>query len=88
MGALNVRARCGKEFAPVLILLAPPDEETLLARLAGRASESGDDLKQRLDRARFELSLKDEYDYTVVNDDLQETKARLQAIIEQEKNRV
>ena len=77
VGALNVQKRCGAEFAPVLILVVPPDEETLIHRLEGRASEDEDALRERLARARYELSLKDQYDYVVVNDDLKETAARL-----------
>ena len=81
VGALNVQKRCGAEFAPVLILVVPPDEETLIRRLEGRASEDEDALRERLARARYELSLKDQYDYVVVNDDLKETAARLHEIV-------
>ena len=81
VGALNVQKRCGEEFRPVLILVVPPDEETLIHRLEGRASEDEDALRERLARARYELSLKDQYDYVVVNDDLKETAARLHEIV-------
>ena len=81
VGALNVKNRCGKEFSPVLILVIPPDEETLIKRLQGRASEDAAALRERLARAKYELSLKDQYDYVVVNDDLEATKQRLLKII-------
>lgn len=81
VGALNVRNRCGEEFSPVLILVIPPDEETLVKRLEGRASEDENALRERLARAKYELSLKDQYDYVVVNDDLGETVKRLHEII-------
>ena len=84
VGALNVKARCGEEFRPVLILVIPPDEETLVKRLEGRASEDENALRERLARARYELSLKDKYDYVVVNDDLGETAKRLLEIIRTE----
>ncbi len=87
VGALNVRARCGEEFAPVLILVIPPDEKTLISRLKGRASEDENALKERLARAKYELSLKDQYDYVVVNDDLLETAERLKEIIAAEKEK-
>ena len=87
VGALNVRNKCKEEFDPVLIFIAAPDEKELRARLAGRCSEDEVSLKGRLLRADYENSLQSEYDYIVVNDDLQEAKARLQAIIHQEKNR-
>ena len=84
VGALNVKARCGEEFRPVLILVIPPDEETLVKRLEGRASEDENALRERLARARYELSLRDKYDYVVVNDDLGETAKRLLEIIRTE----
>ncbi len=81
VGALNVKNRCGEEFSPVLILVIPPDEETLIRRLEGRASEDENALRERLARAKYELSLKDKYDYVVVNDDLGATVKRLHEII-------
>ena len=81
VGALNVKNRCGEEFSPVLILVIPPDEETLIRRLEGRASEDENALRERLARAKYELSLKDKYDYAVVNGALGATVKRLHEII-------
>lgn len=87
-GALQVReALKGKGVKPVLIMIAPPSEETLLSRLSGRASESEEEILNRLARAQYELSKKDEYDYTLVNDDLLEAKENLKKIIESEKSK-
>jgi len=87
VGALNVKKRCGEEWKPVLIFITPPDEQALLTRLAVRGSESEESVKTRVERARYEMSLQDQYDYVIVNDDLMQAKERLQAVIEQEKNR-
>ncbi len=87
-GAMQVReALKGSGISPVLIMIAPPNEETLIDRLAGRASESEEELKTRLDRARYELSKRVDYDYLLVNDELDAAKNRLKDIIETEKSK-
>ena len=86
-GALQVKEALKGECAPVLIMVAPPDEEALFSRLAHRASESQEQLALRIERAKFELSHKSVYDYTIVNDDLIEAKNALRQIIETEKSK-
>ncbi len=83
VGALNA-----KKLMPqtVLIMIAPPSIEALEARLFGRGSENPEQVKERLERVRYELEKQDEYDYVVVNDDLQCAKKRLQEIIAAERN--
>ena len=83
-GALNVKKSYPEA---VLVILTPPDRETLKARLKGRSTESAQELETRLARADFELSQKDKFDYVVVNDDLDETEQVIRNIILQEKNR-
>lgn len=82
VGALKVKRT--SETRPVLIMVVPPDLKELEKRLAGRGSESPEELQGRLDRVRYELTKQDEYDYVVVNDDLQEAKRALQKIIADE----
>ena len=87
-GALQVKEALKNEHIdPVLIMVAPPDEEALYKRLAHRASESKEQVALRIERAKYELSQKEIYDYTVVNDDLSEAKRTLQEIIETEKSK-
>ncbi|MDE6676135.1 MAG: guanylate kinase [Clostridia bacterium] len=71
----------------VLIMIVPPDMETLKSRLVGRGSETEETLKNRLARVEYEYAQKDKYDYVVVNDNLEEAKRTLQNIILQETNR-
>lgn len=84
VGGLNV-----KKIVPeaVLILVTPPSTEELLKRLEKRHTESEEVIAMRLKRMEYELSQRENYDYTIVNDDLTETKKRLQTIILYEKNR-
>jgi guanylate kinase len=77
-GARQVRAR--KPDA-VAIFVMPPSFETLAARLRGRNQDSRESIERRLAQARAEVSAIDEYDYVVVNDDLERCLAELGAII-------
>ena len=83
-GGLNVKANYPKA---ILIMIAPPSEEELYARLIGRATESEEKIKLRMSRLNFELSKSDKYDYTVVNDDLQKAIEQIEEIIKYEKNK-
>lgn len=88
MGAAKVKRSWQNEDASlVMILIIPPDLDELERRLKGRKSESEEERRNRLERVRFELSQREEYDYVVINDDLQKTKQKLQAIIADEKKR-
>ncbi len=72
----------------VLIMIAPPNAETLRDRLVGRNTETEDVISKRLSRAGYELSKFGEYDYVVVNDDLETAVAEVETIIKAEKLKV
>jgi guanylate kinase len=55
----------------VAIFLLPPSMEVLKQRLSGRATDSPEQIRLRLENARHELTFKDRYDHTVVNDAFQ-----------------
>ena len=63
-GAANV-----KRIYPesTLIFLMPPSIEELRARLLGRGTESAEAVERRLERAKEEMAHAGEYDFTVVN---------------------
>ncbi|MBI4054674.1 MAG: guanylate kinase [Elusimicrobia bacterium] len=71
----------------VLIFLAPPSWESLESRLRGRGMEEGA-LQRRLQTARGELARVPEYDYLVVNDDLDRASQDVEAILRTESLRV
>jgi guanylate kinase len=54
-----------------LVFVLPPDVGTLLARLTGRGTEGPADVARRLQTALDELQAVEEFDYVVVNDDLE-----------------
>ncbi|ADQ04419.1 guanylate kinase [Caldicellulosiruptor owensensis OL] len=83
-GALKIK----KAFSDaVLIFLLPPSLEELHRRLIKRGTESEDEIKTRLEIAKNEIKLVSEYDYCVINDDVDNAVEKIQKIIEVEKLR-
>ena len=68
-GALKIK----EQFPEALLLfIAPPSADVLKTRLVGRGTETEDVIEQRLARAVEESKGIENYDYLVVNDDLDE----------------
>lgn len=67
-GALNVKRLYGDDA--ITIFIQPPSLEALRQRLESRGTETPESLKQRLDKAEFELSFSPHFDVSVINDDL------------------
>lgn len=68
-GALNIK----RQFPDALLLfIAPPSADVLKERLVGRGTETEEVIEQRLARAVEESKGIENYDYLVVNDDLDE----------------
>ena len=65
-----------------LVFLAPPSFEELARRLTGRGTEDPERVRKRLDLARIEMAAEDEFDFQVVNDDLEAAADRLVALME------
>jgi len=78
-GADNVK-KYFKDQAQV-IFIAPPSLAVLRQRLEGRKTESQDVIEIRLSNAEKEIQRKDDYDYLVINDDLDEAFLKLKEII-------
>ena len=72
----------------VLIFILPPSVETLVERLRSRDSETAESLRRRLRTAMAEMEAVEEYDYIVVNDDLEGAIGRVGAIIDAESSRI
>ncbi len=78
-GAMNVKK---KRPDGLFIFIAPPSFETLKQRLIGRGSESEEEINNRVSLAKAEFDMKDEYDYIVVNDNLDDAVKEVKDIIE------
>ena len=68
----------------VTIFILPPSAEVLLERLRARKTESAAQLAARLQSALQELQQVAEYEYIVVNDDLERAVASVESIIDAE----
>ena len=74
-------AQVKKELpAAVAIFILPPAQEELERRLRARGQDSEEAIKRRLDRARQEIQRYTEYDFLVVNDDVERAGREIQAI--------
>ncbi|SET20565.1 guanylate kinase [Paracoccus homiensis] len=71
----------------VSIFVLPPSLPELERRLRGRGQDSEEVIAGRMLKSRAEISHWAEYDYVLVNDDLDETEAKLRAILTAERLR-
>ena len=77
-GAFNVRKR---RSDAVLIFIAPPSLEELERRLRSRGDTSEEQIRLRLDRVQWEMEQSRQYDYTVINDQVQTCADKILTII-------
>lgn len=80
-GALQVKKKMPEA---VLIFIAPPSVEELEHRLRGRHTEDEETIKKRLDLVKIELERSKQYDYIVVNDDLERAVSEIENIARSE----
>jgi guanylate kinase len=66
----------------VSIFIAPPNFDELERRLRGRGTESEDKIRERLATAKKELEAAAIYDYTVVNDQVDDAVKELRSIMD------
>lgn len=69
LGGVNVKKMYGDRALSIFI--QPPSVEVLRQRLINRGTDSMEDIKARVDKAEFEISIGTQFDYTVINDDLE-----------------
>ncbi|MDO5036890.1 MAG: guanylate kinase [Tissierellia bacterium] len=84
-GAMQIKE---KYKEAVFIFLLPPTMEELKQRIIGRGTESEEDIKTRFSNAFKELDFVGEYDYFVVNDQVDQAVEDIENIIAAEKLRV
>lgn len=80
-GALQVKKKMPEA---VLIFIAPPSIEELEHRLRGRHTEDEETIQKRLNLVKTELECSKQYDYVVVNDDLERAIAEVESITKKE----
>lgn len=84
-GASNI-----KKLVPeaLFIFIMPPSLKTMVKRLQNRKTESKDKIIERFRQAYKEINQVTQYNYVVVNDDLDEAVNKVESIIKAEKCRV
>ncbi len=65
----------------LLIFISPPSAKVLKERLTGRGTEPPDEIEKRLLRAVEEVKYMKDYDYIIVNDDLEESVQKVNDLI-------
>lgn len=80
-GALQVKRNFPEG---VFVFLFPPSLDELKDRIMSRGTESQELIVNRLKEAKKEIDMMSEYDYVVVNDDVDKAVSKIQAIIEAE----
>jgi guanylate kinase len=80
-GARQIKKKFDKDEV-VSIFILPPSIQELERRLRARAQDPEKIVKDRMEKARDEISHFDEYDFVLVNDDLNGTYQKIRAIIE------
>lgn len=83
-GAANVRKKCKDCFS---VFIMPPSFKELENRLKNRGTETEEVIAKRLVEAKAEMLRACEYDYIVINDNLDEAVLCLKGIIEAERCR-
>lgn len=78
-GGLNVKRIFDREAVSIFII--PPSHQELERRLRCRGTDSEQTILKRLEKADYELSFAPEYDYRVVNDDIDNAAAEVAEII-------
>lgn len=83
-GARQIKA---KRPDAVSVFILPPSMDSLRARLRKRASDSEETIARRFGKAREEIEHYGLSDYVIVNDDLEQAKQRLRAVVTAEQCR-
>jgi len=78
-GTLQLYENCRADMVTVFIL--PPTIQELRARLERRAQDSVGTIEKRLRNARIELDHAGEYDYVIINSDLESSVQRVRSIL-------
>jgi len=78
-GTLQLYEKCRTDMVTIFIL--PPSITELRKRLERRAQDSAGTIEKRLRNARLEMDHYREYDYVLVNEDLEDSTSRVRTIL-------
>ncbi|MCV6602543.1 MAG: guanylate kinase [Cohaesibacter sp.] len=84
-GTVQLRKAAKKDVVSIFIL--PPSMDELKNRLVRRAEDKEEVIQRRLENAKVEIAHWDEYDYVIVNDDLERAFKAVSSILEAERHK-
>jgi len=79
VGGLNIKKHYGK--AALAVFVMPPSIEDLEKRLIFRSTETPDKIRRRIEKAEKELITADQFDRTLLNDDLERACSKAEGIV-------
>ena len=82
-GAINIQNEYNEA---ILIFICPPDIQELKKRLLQRQTDDAKVIEERINKAEYEISFKNEYDYIIINNNLEIAIKEIKQIIEKELN--
>ncbi len=80
-GAISIRKAFPHDS--LLLFIAPPDMFALEQRLRARSTETDEQIRLRLARAKMEMRFADDFDMVIVNDNLQQALAKAEQSVQQ-----
>lgn len=83
-GAMNIR---NKFPQACLVFILPPSLEILERRLRNRGTETEEKIRERIAQARTEIDFARNYDYIIINDELETAVSDLECVLRAEKLR-
>ena len=78
-GALNIKRQFGRQALAVFVM--PPSVEELERRLHHRSTDPEESIRERVAKAKIEMSYADKFDVILVNDVLEETLKKAEKIV-------
>lgn len=84
-GAMQVKKKWAEG---IFVFLVPPSKEELVRRITCRGTECREEIQKRMNQVEKEMEYINEYDYVVVNDDVDEAVEKTRAIITAERCRI
>jgi guanylate kinase len=80
-GAIHVKQQFPD--SALTIFIEPPSVAELKKRLESRGTETAESLAARVNKASYEISFKDQFDKQIVNDNLEEARAKAVLIVKE-----
>ena len=78
-GGLNLKKYFGDKALAIFVKV--PSMDHLVERLKDRGTESEESLSRRLYKAKFEMTFEDQFDVSLVNDDIQKSFAEAEKLV-------